>query len=506
MNHSLGFLVPVACLLLPVSMAFSQAKEDDVPLKGFTEFAEKVRAEWAVPGMAVGVIKGADVVYMKGFGYRDVEKKLPVTSESLFAIGSCTKAFTALAIGLLVDDRKLDWDTPLIEYLPDFRLYDDYLTLHATPRDLLCHRTGIPGYDALWILSQGSRDEFYRRIRFLEPNAGFRDIFQYNNLMYMVAGTLVGRLGGGTWEEYVAERIFRPLGMEHSNFSVTESQKAGDFAQPYMTFTGKPEKVPFRNLDTTGPAGSINSSIEDMLKWVRLHINKGQAGDGRLISQTSLEQMYLPHMTIRNPVFAKMAQSTIYGQGWYISDYRGNRLVEHGGNIDGFSALVSLLPEKSIGVVVLSNSINFATHVIARDICDRLLFLEKRDWNSHYKNHMAEIMEMFAASRGAKEEPRANTSPSLPLAEYPGIYEHPAFGRVEVRADHDKLTAYFQSGLISVLEHFHFDMFSGTTSDFYLPALDVRFHLGADGAVESLSLPLQEGVSDIVFRRVEEKQ
>ncbi len=505
MNHSIGFLVLITCILLPVSMAFSQVKEEDIPLKGFTEFAEKVRVEWAVPGMAVGVIKEGEVVYMKGFGLRDVEKQLPVTPETLFAIGSSTKAFTAMAIGMLVDEGKLDLDTPLIDYMFDFRLSDDYATLHTTARDLLCHRTGMPGYDALWILSHGSRDEFYRSIRFLEPNAGFRDIFQYNNLMYMVAGTLVGRLSGDSWEEFVANRIFKPLGMEHSNFSVTESQKANDFAQPYMTFTGKAEKVPFRNLDATGPAGSINSCIKDLMKWVMLHINNGKVGNSQLISKKSLVRMYLPHMTIRNPVLAKMAQSTMYGQGWYISDYRGHRIVEHGGNIDGFSALVSLLPDKNIGVAVISNSLNFVTHVIVREISDRLLGLEKQDWNLYFKNLSAEIMQMFAASRGAKEEPKPNTSPSLSLREYSGAYEHPAFGRVDVRLDNEKLNIYFQSGLTTELEHFHFDMFNGTTSDFYLPAVTVRFHLSNDGTVDNLSIPLQEGVSDIVFRRIKEE-
>lgn len=505
MNYSIGSFVFVACFLLAVSTAFSQAKEEDIPLKGFTEFADKVRAEWRVPGMAVGVVKDGEVVFMKGFGCRNVEKKLPVTSKTLFAIGSSTKAFTAMAVGMLVDDGKLDLDTPVIEYLPDFRLYDDYATLHTTPRDLLCHRTGMPGYDSLWFLSHGSRDEFYRRLRYLEPNHGFRDIFQYNNLMYMVAGILVGRLSGGSWEEFVAERIFKPLGMEHSNCSVTESQKANDFAQPYITFRGKTEKVPFRNLDTTGPAGSVNSCIEDLMEWVMLHIDDGKVGDSQLVSETSLAQMYLPHMAIRNPGCVKMAQSSMYGQGWYISDYRGYGLVEHGGNIDGFSSLVSFLPKEKTGVVVLSTSLNIVGYVIVRDIYDRLLGLEERDWNLHYKNVFAEIMEMFSASGGAKEEPKPSTSPSLPLADYAGVYEHPAFGRVEVTVDNEKLTAYFQSGLTSELEHFHFDVFKGTTSDFWLPAISVRFHLGDDGTVDNLSMPLQEGVSDIVFRRVKEE-
>jgi CubicO group peptidase (beta-lactamase class C family) len=504
MNHSIGSLVLVACFMLPVSLAFSLVKED-ISLKDFTAFAEKVMAEWKVPGMAVGVVKDVEVVYMKGFGFRDVEKQLPVTSKTLFAIGSSTKAFTAMAIGILVDDGKLDLDTPVIEYLPDFRLCDDYATLHVTPRDLLCHRTGMPGYDPIWILSRGSRNEFYRRLRYLEPNAGFRDVFQYNNFMYMVAGILVGRLGGGSWEKFVSERIFKPLGMEHSNFSINDTRKANDFSQPYMTFSEKPEKVPFRIIDAFGPGGAINSNIEDMSKWVLLHLNNGKVGDRQLVSEASLAQTHLPHMVIREPFDAKLAQSSMYGQGWFISDYRGYPLVEHGGNIDGFSALVSLLPEENTGVVVLFNSLNLMGYVIVRDIYDRLLGLEARDWSSHYKNLFAEIMEAMFGTAGAKEKPKPDTSPSLPLADFAGIYAHPAFNRVEVKVDYDKIIVKFQSGLTSELEHFHFDVFKGTTSDFYLPVINIRFHLNTSGDVESFSMPLGSSVPDIVFRRVKKE-
>jgi CubicO group peptidase (beta-lactamase class C family) len=472
-------------------------------LEGFPKFAEEIRAEWLVPGMAVGVVKDGEVVYTNSYGYRDVERQLPVTTKTLFAIGSSTKAFTAMAIGMLVDDGKLNLDTPVIEYMPDFRLYDDYATLHTTPRDILCHRTGMPGYDALWMLSHGSREEFYRRLRYLEPSAGFRDVFQYNNLMYMVAGVLVGRLSGGSWEEFVAERIFKPLGMEHSNSRVTDSQKADDFSQPYMTFTGEPVKVPFRNLDVTGPAGSINSNIEDMTKWISLHLNNGKTNNGQIVSAASLAQTHLPNIVMRCPLYEKMAQCSVYGQGWGISNYRGHSLIEHGGNIDGFSSLVSLLPEENTGIVVLANSINFMCYVIVRDIYDRLLGLEKRDWNSHYGALFAEIMEMFSASAGAKEEQKPETNPSLPLADHTGIYEHPAFGPVDVNVKDDRLAVKFQSGLTSVLEHFHFDLFKGTTSDFYMPAVNVRFYLSNAGAVESLSMPLETAVADIVFKRLE---
>ncbi len=494
------------CVLIAAVKVIPQPKIVENRLEGFSDFVEKLMVEWKVPGLAVGVIKDGKVIYKKGFGYRDVEKKLPVTTKTIFAIGSSTKAFTATAIGMLVDDGELDLDTPLIEYLPDFRLYDDYATLHTTTRDLLCHRTGIPGYDALWILSKKSRSEYYQQLRYLEPNKGFRDVFQYNNLMYMVVGILIERLSGSSWEDFVAERIFKPLRMEYSNFSIINSQNNDDFSKPYITFTGEPVQVPFRKIDATGPAGSINSNIEDMTKWILLHLNKGKANEKQLISKASLAKTHLPNIVIRNPLYKKMAQVSEYGQGWGISKYREYSLIEHGGNIDGFSALVSLLPEKNLGVVVLSNSMNIMSYVIVRDIYDRLLGLEYQDWNKHYKNEFAEIMELFGGCAGTKEDQKPDTNPSLPLSEYAGIYEHPAFGRAVVKLDKNKLVVKFQSGIISTLEHFHFDVFTGTTTDFYLSTISIRFHLGNSGNVESLSMPLESGVAEILFKRLESEK
>lgn len=187
---------------------------------GFSQFVERSMAEWDVPGLALSIVYDDMIIFQGGFGYRDVEKNLAVTSKTLFAIGSCTKSFTAMAIGMLVDEGKLEWNKPLIEYMPDFRLYDQYATLHVTPCDLLCHRTGIPRYDIFLLLSPLTRQQVCEKMRYLEPNAGFREVFQYNNLMYVVAGVLLERISSCTWEEFVYNRIFKPLGMEDSNFSI----------------------------------------------------------------------------------------------------------------------------------------------------------------------------------------------------------------------------------------------------------------------------------------------
>ncbi|KPK40056.1 MAG: hypothetical protein AMJ65_10940 [Phycisphaerae bacterium SG8_4] len=462
-------------------------------------------SQWAVPGLAVAVVRDGEVVYMRSFGYRDTEGKLPVTCRTLFPIGSATKSFTAMAIGMLADAGKLDLDTPVIEYMGDFRLYDEYATLNVTPRDLLCHRTGVPPQTSLTLLSAMDRYECYRRLRYLEPTSDLRSVFQYNNLMYTAAGILVERLGGSSWEEFVAEHIFKPLGMERSNFSVADLKKADDFAQPYMALDGKPARVPFRSTDSIGPAGSINSNLEEMTKWLLFNLNCGKVGDKQLISRASLAEMHNPQMVIRTPMCGYLKHLKLYGMGWFISDYRGHRVIHHGGNVDGFSALVSFMPEDKTGVVILLNSTNFMFFVIERNVYDRLLGLEERDWNTDFKKAYADALKALAAAHD-KGEAIPGTTPSLPLARYAGTYEHRVFDSIKVRNINDKLTIELPSGLRCELEHFHFDLFKGKTSDFYFPVLQVRFHLDDDGALSSLSMPLQPDGGDVVFKRVKKRK
>ncbi len=255
---------------------------EPVELSGFTESVDELMKSDEVPGLAVCVVKDGEVVYTNGFGYRDLGKELPVTPRTLFPIGSSTKAFTAMTVGILVDDGKVEWDAPVVEYLPDFRLHDEYATLHTTPRDLLCHRTGLPRYDFFAFFPPPDRETSFRRLRYLEPSAGFREFFQYSNLMYVVAGVLVERLSGTSWERFVTDRIFAPLGMRSGNFTVADLRASGDFAQPHADAGGAVTEVPFRDTSWAGPAGSINSGVEEMTRWLQLHVKGGEAGGERL--------------------------------------------------------------------------------------------------------------------------------------------------------------------------------------------------------------------------------
>jgi CubicO group peptidase (beta-lactamase class C family) len=268
------------------------------PLAGFDEMVEGLLREWSVPGMAIVVVKDGEVIHRRGYGLRDVERNLPVTTDTIFAIGSSSKAFTTMALGLLADEGKLDWETPVKTYIPTFKLHDQFATDRMTPLDLVCHRSGMPRHDLMWYNSPRSRKEIFDRLQYLQPNKDFRSIWQYQNLMYLTAGYLVEVISGKTWEEFVKERIFLPLGMANSNLSVNDSQRAADFSLPYQEKDEQIEVMEFRNIDAVGPAGSINAPITDMTQWLLLHLGKGAVGEKRLIAEGQIARMHAPQMVM----------------------------------------------------------------------------------------------------------------------------------------------------------------------------------------------------------------
>lgn len=482
--------------------------EMEPELDGYREFVAEQMAIWQVPGVAIAVIKNGEVVLAEGFGLRNVEAGLPVTPDTIFAIGSASKAFTTMAMGILVDDGRLAWDKPVRDYLPTFRLWDPFATERMTPRDLVTHRSGLPRHDLMWYNSPFSRQELFDRLRYLEPNKDFRTYFQYQNLMYMAAGYLVGQIASSIWEQVVEERIFRPLEMRHSNFSVEESQRTADFALPYDEKKGEVCRIPFRNIDTIGPAGSINSNLVDMANWVLLHVSNGQFKGRQVISPGNLSQMHTPQMVIQGmpglDILTKYKEISLlsYGLGWFINNYRGHTLVHHGGNIDGFSSLVSFMPGERVGAVVLTNlNSTLLPYVLTFDLYDRLLGLRLVDWGPRLKGDMD---EMRAAADKAKQkseaERRPDAPPSHPLADYAGNYEHPGYGPFTVTLDGDRLTAHYNQFDLP-MTHYHYDTFS-ITLELEDMELKATFATDAQGRIASVSLPMESSVKEIVFVRV----
>jgi CubicO group peptidase (beta-lactamase class C family) len=484
-------------------------------LDGFDDFMAQVLKDWKVPGVAVGVVQNGKMILLKGYGYRDVEKQLPVTPNTLFAVGSITKSFTVTLLGMEMDEGKVDWDKPVRNYLPDFRMYDPVLSEQMLVRDLITHRSGLPRHDMVWYSSDFTREDLLRRLEFLEPNKPLRSRFQYNNLMFMTAGYIAGKLNGKSWEDSVRERILLPLGMNRTTFSEKESQNAPDFAQPYQKgndVKSDVKRMPFDEQcpDTCalGPAGEINSSVADMSRYVLLHLNKGKLEGKTLLSENNAIQMQTPQMVIQGAPDFKEQSENSYGMGFFISSYRGHKQVEHGGNIDGFSAEMIFLPGDGIGVVVLTNLDGTAVpYVVANNLLDRLLGMDQVPWSQRYLDQEMKAKESEEEAKNKNYTPhKSGTHPSHDRKEYSGDYGNPGYGVVSIaeEGDHFKMTI---NRVTKSLEHLHYDVFQVPDNPFdQFAKLRVMFLSDANGDISSLSMPLETNVKDIVFTRLPDKQ
>jgi CubicO group peptidase (beta-lactamase class C family) len=485
----------------------------DVPemtkqLHGFEDFVHATMKDWKVPGVAVAIVKDGNVIYSKGFGLRNVANDQPVTSRTLFPIASCTKAFTTASIAILVDEGKLDWDTPVRTYLPTLKLYDAVTTERITPRDLVSHRSGLPRHDLMWYNSEATRQELFDRLQYLEPTKELRATWQYQNLMFMVAGYLVGQIDGTSWEAFVQERIFDRLGMSSSNFSSDEtSAKASDFSHPYKKEKDEVKEIPFyTGKRATAPAGAIISSIDDMSKWVLLHLNKGKYGDMQIVSEGQLAQMHSPQIVIPDTSQYPELLYPSYGLGWFMQSYRGHAQVYHGGNIDGFSSLTTLLPHDNIGMVVLTNmSSSPVPSILTFNICDRLLGLDEVPWSARFKKDEEAIEEAEAKGKEKSASDQVKgTAPSHALKAYTGDYEHPGYGRLTIELKGDQLQCHYNA-MVFPLKHYHYDIFELEMERWEMTP-KVSFSTNIKGDIDSLTAPFETTVTDITFKRVPGKE
>jgi len=471
-------------------------------LEGFDEVVAKGLAQLKVPGASIVIVKDKDVIFSKGFGFRDVDGKLPMTADTLMAIGSSTKAFTAFTLGTLVDQGQVEWDKPVRNYIPWFRLYDAQAGERLTPRDLVTHRSGLPRHDLVWYNNRtATREDLVRRLAYLPPTADLREKWQYNNMMFLTAGFLVETLTGKTWEDSVRTLVFDPLGMSRSNFSVLESQKDKDFALPYDERDGKIVKIPFRDISLVGPAGSINSSANEMSRWVTVHINGGKFGDKQVIGANTLADLHTPYMTTGGVSTRPDITAADYALGWMVDNYRGHGRVHHGGNIDGFSAMVSLLPNDGLGFVVLTNKNGTAlAELLIRTAIDRVLGLEAVDWIGDAAKRQA---EGEAVGKKAEEKKatrrRPGTSPAHKLDEYAGDYRHPGYGDLKVTLKGSQL-GFIYNSIATPLAHWHYETFNGgKAEDPAFEDMKLTFRTDVNGNVVGVAVPFEPSLDDIYF-------
>jgi CubicO group peptidase (beta-lactamase class C family) len=479
-------------LFLLAGRQIAQAQE--APGPAFDEYVNKAIKDWEVPGLAIAIIKNDRIVFAKGYGARELGKPAPVDEHTLFAIGSSSKAFTAASIAMLIDEGKLKWDDPATKYLLGFQLYDPYATRELTVRDLLSHRSGLERGDLLWYATAYNRNEVLRRIRYLKPTWSLRAHFGYQNIMFLAAGQIIPSITGKSWDDFLRERIFTPLGMTSTSTSIKALANSNNVATPHAKIDDKVEAVPWRNIDNIGPAGSINSNVIDMAQWVRLQLGGGVYQNQRLLSSGAIKEMHASQTII--PLEGAMqtlypeAHFLNYGLGWFLSDYRGRKVVEHGGAIDGMRAEVAMMPEEKLGVVILTNKNgSILPQALMFKVFDAYLGGPQHDWSAKILKSFKALEELAAAAEKKAEAERVKgTSPSLALDKYAGPYQSEMYGDAKVTLDNGKLVVHYGPGFTGDLEHWHYDTFRVTWRDRMEGKGFVSFTLNRQGKIERMKI------------------
>jgi len=470
-------------------------------------FIEEQMKLWKLPGLALAVVRDGEVIISRGYGYRDVAKKSPVDENTIFAIGSSTKAFAATTLGMLVEEGKLEWDTPIQDYYPEFRLKDPVVSQRITLRDLLCHRSGLPSHDFQWYNTSLSRAEIIERLRYLEPSKDFRTHWQYQNHMYFAAGCLAEKVTGETWEDLVQKRILTELDMMSTNSSIPESIASGNYALPYAEKEGKAVEIPFRDISIIGAAGAVNSNVKDMAKWVGLQLSRGEHGGKQLITPKTLDEIQSPQMTMhpgaRAAYNADVPETphVSYGMGWFIQPYRGLNTIHHGGAIDGFTAMVSFMPEKNIGLVILTNlNSNPVPIILSYRVYDILLGLKAVDWSGRMQEKWEEFKKAQAIGEADLEAQRIPNAPtSHPLEDFVGDYEDSGYGIASVRLQEGQLVI-LHNGINHSLSHYHHNVFLSQPELFPI-IRHITFTYNQAGKINCLHFPLEPMVKEIKFYR-----
>lgn len=464
------------------------------PFPGLDAYVTKAMQTWKVPGLAIAIVRHDSVLYTKGFGVLAVGGTTPVTDQTLFEIGSSSKAFTATLVAMLVSDGKMRYDAHLTDYLPDFKMYDPVANTEVTLRDALTHRTGIARGELVWLGSGLTRDEVLHRVRFLKPEAPFRSHYSYQNMMFLAAGQAAGKAGGSTWDELVKQRIFEPLGMTST---VTDYHNAGaNAARPHGMVKDSVFAEPFMNGSNIAPAGAILSSAHDMAQWLRFQLGDGTFNGKRLVAAAAIRETHTPQILMTAAPEAGMRAVTdsipvthfsTYGMGWMIEDYRNHLMWQHGGNTIGSTAAVGMLPEDKLGVVVLSNMAGAQLPAILMHyIFDRQIGAPMRDLSAEaYARTLAQRRRadsMQVAQAGAV---RHGALP-VELSAFAGAYADSLYGDATVTVENDHLvlkhgewqgTLEFLTGL-----NFTWKLPAGTP----VPSMPIRFEVSPDGKVTGM--------------------
>lgn len=478
-------------LLLSLLLSLAAAAQP-FDTKAVDRIVTSTMRAWQIPGAAVAIVKNDRVVYVSGYGTKELGGTEPVTGETLFQIASTSKAFTSTALAMLAAEKKLSFDDPVREHLDYFHLNDLCADSQVTIRDIVSHRTGLSRHDELWDNSPFTREDVVRRIGRVELSKPFRSAYQYQNIMYIAAGEVVAKASGMPWEDFMKKRIFQPLAMTHTVTSDAE-WNAADHATGYQ-YDWKTGRIsPQRPSDTTtiGAGGAIKSSAVDMANWLRFQLTNGAFNLVQLTDSAMIEETKTPNTVIRMEGLAREANTETnvmsYAMGWVVQDYRGEHLVSHAGALNGFRTHVDLLPRRNSGFVIMINVGRGLALVSMRNaLADLLANKPGRDWNAYYLMVDRRADEKGAAEKEARASKRVpDTTPSHPLENYTGEYESPAYGTAKVSLVDGHLVLQW-SRMTIPLTHFHYDVFNAT-SEYDDVDEQVAFGLGPARDVATLT-------------------
>jgi len=495
-------LIAITCLNVFI---YSQS---DKRLKGVEKELNEILEITKSAGFAVAVVKGNEIIYSKGFGYRDYENKIPVDNNTLFAIGSSTKAFTSSILGQLRKEDKLSFDESPIKYVPDLKFFNDEMNNSIVIKDLMSHRTGLPRHDWSWyFFPTYDKDSLMRRIEFQEPFTGVRKQWYYNNFMFLTQGVIAERITGKSWEENMYERLLKPLKMTRSNLSIKELRKADNVALGYEIVDEKISNMDYYRIAGMSPAGSMNSSVNEMSNWLMTWLNKGKFEGNEIIPEAYINEAMSSQMVINGALpddeFPDIHMAT-YGYGWMLSSYKGHYRVEHGGNIDGFSADVIFFPSDSIGIVVLANQNGSSVPSLVRNtIADRLINVERTDWIKRYEDRKAEQEDFEVEAEDAPTQKKQ--APQHQPKDFTGFYENLGYGQFEIIVENDSLFAVLPLWKL-YLEHKHFDIYNSYKVtdegiDISDEGLAFNFQIDNEGEIYNLKLKIEPTLQPLEFIR-----
>ncbi len=489
------FVVPIYLMtVLAVLFLVPISAEAQDPISDLDTYIRQVMQDWEAPGIAVAVVKDDRIVYLKGFGVREIGGDVPVDEHTVFSIASTSKAFTAAALGMLVDDGRLRWDDRVTDHLIGFELADPWVTRELTVRDLLSHRSGLPRGDQLWYGSPFTREEVLERVRLLQPASSFRSRYGYQNIMFATAGEIVPAVTDTSWGDFLEARIFGPLGMRSTSTTLAEVEAHDNVATPH----GKPGRdltaISWRDWENLGGAGAINSSAADMAQWMRMQLGNGVHDGQRLLSERIIREMRSPQTIVprgrSDREFFPETHFALYGLGWRLNDYRGRLVARHGGALDGFRTHIALLPEENLGVVAFTNvNESSVPQAIVWHVIDQYLGPREKDWNQLYLAEAEKAQARTDSLWTVRESERLmDTTPTHTLAEFAGTYEHELYGQVTITLEEERLVITAGPFYTGDLMHWHLNTFRVGWRDIYLGQDYLGFILDRMGRIAAVDV------------------